>query len=136
MSTKVQPVPEGYHTITPYLVSDDAVKEVEFLKKAFGAIEVFCSKDEEGRIRHSEFKIGDSVVMLAQAYAEWTSKPAAFYMYVPDVDAAYKQALKAGGVSTAEPEDKPYGDRTAGVRDPSGIDWWIGTRIKDIVHES
>lgn len=123
-------IPEGYHTITPYLVSDDASGLIEFLKKAFDAVEDFISHDDEGRIRHAEFKIVDSRLMVAQAYDQWTAKPASFYMYVPDVDATYATALKAGGVSTAPPEDKPYGDRTAGVKDPTGNDWWIGTRIR------
>lgn len=123
-------IPEGYHTITPYLVSDDALRLIEFLKAAFNGVETFSSNDDEGRIRHAEFKVGDSMLMVAQAYDQWKAKPAAFYLYVPDVDATYATALKAGAVSTAPPEDKPYGDRTAGVQDPTGIDWWIATRIR------
>lgn len=128
--TNKSSVPEGLHMVTPYIVSDDAPAFIAFIRKVFDASEVMLAKDDEGRIRHSEYRIGDSVVMVAQAYDQWKAKPAAFYVYVPDVDHIYEKALKAGAASTMAPEDKPYGDRSAGVVDPTGVDWWIGTRLE------
>jgi len=131
----VKPVPEGYHTVTPYLTLDDVAVAIDFLKKAFSAVQTFASTDPDGNIRHAEVRIGDSMVMLGQAREEWHPKPGNFYLYVPDVDAVYKQAIAAGGTSVREPADQFYGDRVGGVDDSQGNSWWIATHIEDVSEE-
>ncbi len=128
----VKPVPEGYHTVTPYLVARDAAKTIDFLKKAFGAETVMEMKRPDGKIMHAEVKIGDSRVMLADANEQHAAMPAMLYVYVSDVDAAYRKAVAAGGKATMEPKDQFYGDRTGTVTDPSGNHWEIGTHIEDV----
>jgi len=132
----VNPIPTGYHTVTSYLTVSDARAEIEFLKQAFGARTTeTLSQDSDGAIRHAELKIGDSMVMLGQARDQWKPRLASFYLYVPDCDAVYKRALHAGATSLMEPADQFYGDRNAGVEDPSGNHWWIATRIEDVSPE-
>lgn len=119
-----------YRTVTPYLLVPDAERELAFLTSAFGATEVQISRSPDGRIGHAEIRIGDTLVMLGQAGGPWTPKAAALYLWVPDVDATYATALAAGATSESEPEDKPYGHRNAGVVDPAGNTWWIGSPVK------
>ena len=128
----VKPIPEGYHTVTPYLTVQGAAKLVDFLKQAFGAEEIFRTTGPDGTIRHAEVRIGDSVVMMAEPRGEWKPMPGAIYLYVNDTDAAYKRALQAGATSLMEPADQFYGDRSAGVKDPVGNHWWIATHIEDV----
>ena len=129
----VKPIPEGYHAITPYLIVRGAEQTVEFLKKAFGAEVVFDPlKRPDGKILHSEVKIGDSRVMLTEESEQHKAQSCMLYLYVPNVDATYKQALAAGGAPVKEPTDQFYGDRTASVKDPSGIHWEIGTHKEDV----
>lgn len=130
----VKPIPEGYHSITPYLIVKDADKLIDFLKNAFGAKEIHRSLKPEGQIMHAEVQIGDSRIMMAEASDQITA-PVLLYLYVEDVDSVYKQAIKAGGVSLGEPMDQFYGDRSGGVQDPSGNHWWIGTHVEDITPE-
>jgi PhnB protein len=132
----VNPIPAGYHTVTPYLTVSDARGEIEFLKQAFGARTTeTLSQESDGTIRHAELKIGDSMVMLAQAHDQWKAKPANFYLYVPDCDGTYKRALQAGAKSLMEPANQFYGDRNAGIEDPTGNYWWIATHIEDVSQE-
>jgi PhnB protein len=119
-----------YRTVTPYLVVEDADAEIKFLKSAFGATEALCERNADKTVKHAEMQVGDSLIMLGQSSAAWKALKAALYLWVPDVDAAYARALGAGAVSQAEPEDKPYGHRNAGVVDQNGIMWWIGAPIK------
>ena len=128
----VKPIPEGYRTVTPYLVARNLTKLIEFLKQAFGATEKFRSTGPDGAIRHAEVQIGDSMVMMAEARAEFPPMPCAIYLYVNDTDATYKRALQAGATSVMEPADQFYGDRNAGVKDFAGNQWWIGTHIEDV----
>ena len=121
---------ETYRTLTPYLVVSDADAEMSFLRTAFGATEVSCQRNTDRSVMHAELKIGDSLVMLGQACGEWKALPAALYVWVPDVDAVYAQALEAGAASQSAPEDKPYGHRNAGVVDRNGITWWIGSPVR------
>lgn len=133
MATKVKPVPEGYHTITPYIVVDGADKVIRFMKEAFGAQPVFePMMRPDGKIMHAEFKIGDSMVMISDASERARATSDMLYLYVPNVDAVYQKALKAGGTSLMEPADQFYGDRSGGVRDPAGNRWHIGTHIEDV----
>jgi PhnB protein len=129
----VKRIPEGYRSITPYLVIDGAVKEIHFLRQAFGAAEKFPPlKRSDDTIMHAEMRIGDSVVMLAEASEQYRAMPSCLYLYVEDVDATYLRALQAGATSVTEPKDQFYGDRSAGVKDPAGNFWWIATHKEDV----
>ncbi len=128
----VRPIPAGYHTVTPYLAVAGANKLLDFVKRAFDAKEIRCSKRPDGTVWHAEVRIGDSMVMLAEAAAPWKPMPTGIYLYVSDVDATYKSAIAAGGTSIMEPADQFYGDRHGGVQDPVGNMWWIATHIEDV----
>ena len=131
----VEPIPEGYSVVTPYLVVRDAPALILFLEQAFGARERMRMTDEQGAIRHGEVEIGNARVMLADASDEFPPIPAMLHLYVEDVDAVYRQALAAGGESIIEPMDQFYGDRMAGVRDGFGNQWWLATHIEDVSPE-
>ena len=128
----VQPVPAGYHTVTPYLVVPNALAVVAFVEKAFAAVEKSRTLRPDGTIANAELQIGDSKLMLAQAKDPWKPMPTGLYLYVPDTDATYEAALEAGGLSLMEPADQFYGDRNAGVQDPWGNNWWIATHLEDV----
>jgi len=131
----VKYIPDGYHTVTPYLTVDDAALQINFLKTAFNAQVTFEMKDAQGNVRHAELRVGDSMLMLGQARDEWKSRPMSFYLYLPDVDAAYKSAVAAGGKSLQEPTNHFYGDRSGGVEDPQGNYWWVATHVEDVSPE-
>jgi PhnB protein len=133
MATQVKPIPEGYHTVTPYLVVDGAEKVIRFIKEAFGAQPVFePMMRPDGKVMHAEFKIGDSVVMIADSSERAEASTAMLYLYVPNVDAVYQRALKAGATSLTEPANMFYGDRSGGVKDAAGNRWHIGTHVEDV----
>jgi PhnB protein len=131
----VNPIPEGYRTVTPYLIVDGAAELLDFVKSAFGAEERFRMPAPNGTIGHAEVKIGDSIVMLADGGEEWPVMPTFVYLYVEDCDATYEQALAAGATSVREPEDQFYGDRNATVRDSVGNLWGIATHVEDVSEE-
>jgi uncharacterized glyoxalase superfamily protein PhnB len=131
----VKPIPEGYHTVTPYLVVQGAAQLVEFLKQAFEAEEIHRMALPDGTISHAEVKIGDSRVMLSEASGEYKPMPAMLHLYVKDTDAVYQRALQAGATSLREPEDQFYGDRLGGLRDSFGNQWWLATHIEDVSPE-
>lgn len=132
----VRPIPEGYHSITPYLMVSGAAKLIEFLKTAFGAQETHPpTTGPDGGIMHAEVRIGDSIVMMGEPMGKFPEMPGSLYLYVTDTDASYQSALKAGATSLMEPADQFYGDRSAGVKDPHGNVWWIGTHIEDVAPE-
>lgn len=128
----VKPVPDGYHTVTPYITVDNPDAVIDFLKKTFDAQETFAMRDEKGKAQHAEVKVGNSMVMLGAAHDQWKARPANFYVYVEDCDAVYKKALAAGAKSISEPADQFYGDRHGGVTDSEGNSWWIGTHVEDV----
>ena len=130
----VKPIPDGYSTITPYLVVDGAAKLIDFASEAFGAQEMFRMPAPDDKIGHAEVRIGDSIVMLADAGPDNPPRPANLLLYVDNCDATYRKALAAGGNSEREPADQFYGDRTAGV-DACGIRWWIHTHVEDVAPE-
>lgn len=133
MVAKVNPVPEGFHTVTPYLVVDGAEKVIRFMKDAFGAQPLFePMMRPDGKIMHAEFRIGDSVLMISDTSERAQATSDMLYVYVPNVDAVYQKALKAGATSLMEPADQFYGDRSGGVKDPAGNRWHIGTHIEDV----
>jgi uncharacterized glyoxalase superfamily protein PhnB len=112
-------------------------KTIEFLKQAFGAEVKEIMEKPGGVIGHAEVRIGDSPIMMGEPDPKgpYAPRPCNLYMYVPDVDAVYKRAIEAGGRSLRVPTDEFYGDRGAGVEDPSGNYWWIGTHIEDVSRE-
>jgi PhnB protein len=129
----VKAIPQGYHSVTPYLVVPGVAKLIEFLQQAFGAVLSHPpSSRPDGTIMHAEVKLGDSFIMMGEPMGEFKAMPASLYLYVPDTDATYARAIKAGGTSIMEPADQFYGDRNAGVKDTSGNHWWIGTHIEDV----
>jgi uncharacterized glyoxalase superfamily protein PhnB len=135
MTTKpnaVQPIPEGYHTVTPWISSRDTAKLLDFVKQAFGAEETGRVYNENGSIGHAEFKIGDSIVMAFDAKEEWPDTPCFLRLYVEDGDAVYQQALSAGATSVTEMTTMFWGDRGGRVRDPLGNVWWIQTRLENL----
>lgn len=129
------PIPSGYHTVTPYLRVTGAAELIDFLKQAFGANEMHRSLAPDGSIMHADVTIGDSHVMLTEGMENFPPLPGSLFLYVPDVDATYKRAIDAGATSMMEPADQFYGDRTGGVRDPFGNEWWIGTHVEDLSAE-
>ena len=131
----VKAIPDGYHTVTPYLIVNGADRLIDFLKQAFGAKERFRHKRPDGATGHAELMIGDSIVMMAESSDQWKPTPATIHLSVNDVDATYKQAVQAGGKSINEPSDQFYGDRSGGVLDPSGNSWWIATHKEDVSPE-
>lgn len=131
----VQPKPEGYHTITTYLVVSKAARLIDFLKAAFDAEELNRSVTSDGRIRHAEVKIGDSRLMIGDASNAFRPMPAMLHLYVEDADTLYQRAIAAGATSLRAPADQFYGDRIGGVQDASGNQWWIATHIEDVSPE-
>jgi PhnB protein len=139
----VQPVPEGYHTVTPYLAVDNATAAIDFYQRAFGAKERLRMPGPEGMIAHAELEIGDALVMLSDPFPQATARPpkelggtsAGVFLYVGDVDALYKQAIDAGATSGAEPENMFWGDRFGSVTDPFGHSWQIATHVEDVPPE-
>ena len=128
----VNPIPSGFHSITPYLIVPEASRLIEFIRKAFSAEEklrVHVPGSE--KIMHAELKVGDSMIELADASPEHPAMPYSIHLYVPNTDATYERALFAGGKSRRAPEDTSYGDRSAAVNDPFGNAWFIATRIKE-----
>ncbi len=135
MANKVQPIPEGFTTLTAYLLVADAEKEVAFAKTAFDAKEVHISRLPDGSIMHATLKVGTSMLMLGQVRGDMKPVPSMLYMYVENVDAAYHKAVKSGGKPVHEPADQIYGDRSGAVTSPTGISWCIGTHIADVSEE-
>ncbi len=135
VTSKVKPVPERYHSVNPYLVVQGVPKLLDFLKQTFNSTELERVSRPDGTISHAEVQIGDSVVMMGEANAQSKPMPTMLYVYVEDVDAVYKRALKAGAKSVRELKDEFYGDRAGGVEDPMGNQWWIATHKEDVSQE-
>ncbi|MGW0804118.1 VOC family protein [Nonomuraea sp. NPDC002799] len=131
----VNPIPEGYTTVTPWIISQDTAGLIDYLTAAFDAVELGRLADEEGRIAHAELRIGDAVVMMFDAAPGWPPTPAFLRLYVPDADAVHRQAVEAGGTSVTEVTHLAFGDRVGRVRDPFGNLYWIQTRIEDVTQE-
>lgn len=120
--------PEGYSTISPYMLVEGARRVIDFAKATFDATELRVFDGPDGKIQHSEIKIGNAVVMLADAIEGWPAVPSWVHVYVDDVDATYRKGLAAGAVSAQEPREKEGDpDRRGGLKDPAGNTWWIST---------
>ena len=138
-----QPIPEGYHTLTPYLTFDNAAEAIDFYKDAFGATERIRMEAPGGKIGHAELEIGDSILMLSDAFPGSTSRPpselggttAGAFMYVEDVDAVVKRAVQGGATVTMEIADQFWGDRFGSITDPFGHLWSIATHVEDVPPE-
>lgn len=139
----VKPIPDGYHTVTPYLVLSEASKAIEFYKKAFNATEKLRMAGPNGKIFHSEIQIGDSPVMLCDEFLEMGARspkslggsPVSLMLYVNDVDTIFNQAVKAGAKVRMALSDQFYGDRSGTLEDPFGHIWIISTHIEDLSEE-
>jgi PhnB protein len=139
----VKPIPDGYHTLTPFLTVRDAVRAIEFYKQAFGAQERGVMKGPDGKVMHAELKIGDSVIMLADEFPDYgvvspqTSGGAGMglHIYVDSVDAAFDRAVKAGAQVEMPVTDQFWGDRYGKLKDPFGHQWSIATHTKDMSAE-
>ena len=133
----VDPIPQGYHSVTSYLVVDGAAQVLDFVKSVFGAEEKVRMDTPDGKVGHAEVLIGDSIVMIADAPTsdQGAHMPGVLHVYVDDADKTYRQAMEAGGTSLREPADQFYGDRMAGVKDPIGNHWWIATHVEDVPPE-
>jgi PhnB protein len=121
--------PRGYPSVSAYLVVNGAERVIDFLERTFDATELRRLDRPDGSIMHVEVRIDDSVIMLADATDSWPSYPSVLHVYVADVDATYRRALAAGGVSIQEPEQKGDPDRRGGVKDPAGNSWWMATQV-------
>jgi PhnB protein len=141
MATK--PIPEGYHTVSPYLAVEDATRAIEYYTKALGAKEVVHMDAPDGKIGHAELEIGDSRVMLSDPFPQSSTRPpnelggtsVSVFMYVEDVDALVKQAVDAGATVTMEVADQFWGDRFGTITDPFGHVWNIATHVEDVPPE-
>lgn len=143
MSNEVKPIPEGYHSVTPYIIVNDGARAIEFYKQAFGATVLFRMDAPGGKVGHAEMKIGDSHVMLADEHPEMNARsphtlggsPVSLMLYVPDVDATVDRAVEAGAKLTRPIANQFYGDRTGGIEDPFGHAWYVATHVEDIAPE-
>ena len=138
-----KPIPEGYHTLTPYLIVKGAARALDFYAKALGAKELFRMAEPSGRVGHAEMSIGDSRFMLADEFPERgaVAPPApggryvTFLVYVPDVDAAFARAIAAGAKAVRPVQDQFYGDRSGMLEDPFGHQWTLATHVEDVSPE-
>jgi PhnB protein len=138
--TKVKPIPDGYHTVTPYLIVQGAAKAIDFYKQAFGATEIMRMPMPDGKIAHAEIKIGDSPVMLADESPQMGYRnpkalggtPVSLLIYVEDVDTVFERAVSSGGTPVRPVKDQFYGDRTGTLTDPFGHVWSISTHKEDV----
>lgn len=143
MATNVKPIPEGYHSVTPYLIIKGAAAAIEYYKKSFGATELFRMPTPDGKIGHAELKIGDSPIMLADEHPDLGhvgpqtlgGTPVGILIYVDDVDTIYKRAISGGGQEVKPLQDQFYGDRSGTLKDPFGHMWTIATHVEDVAPE-
>jgi len=124
--------PKGLNSVNVYMHPLRAEPVISFLKRAFGAREIAKYASPDGVVHHAEIRVGDSVVEMGEAQGKYPPMPTMFYLYVPDCDTVYQRALQAGATSIAQPADHPYGDRSGGVKDAFGNQWYIATHIKDV----
>ena len=122
-------IPEGYTTVTPWLISPDTARLIDYVTAAFGGEELYRFTAEDGTIGHAEVRIGNAIVMMFDAPPVWPPTPGFLRLYVDDADAVHQQAVAAGGTSVTEVTHLYFGDRAGRVRDPLGNLWWIQTRV-------
>ena len=129
MTNSTSSIREGYHTVTPYLIVQEAAQLIDFIKQVFDATEMFRGTGSAGGI-HAEMRIGNSMIMVGGGGA-WKGEPspATLYLYIDDIDTVYQRALQAGAASITEPADQDFGDRLAGVKDAFGNVWYLATPL-------
>ncbi|MBE0410507.1 MAG: VOC family protein [Anaerolineales bacterium] len=127
--------PDGYHTVTPFLLVQNASNLIDFMKQVFEAEEIERYSNEDGSIIHAVMQIGDSRVMLSDTSEQFPERTSMLHLYLPDVDTVYHRALSAGATTLREPEDEFFGDRSAGVLDQFGNQWWLATHVEDLSAE-
>ena len=132
MTTSTHYIPAGYHTVTPFVITRDAAKLLDFISAAFDGVELARVVGEDGLIWHAETRVGDSVIMLFDAKPDWPDTPSFLRLYVADGDALFQQALQAGATAVTRMTEVPWGDRVGRVRDPLGNLWWIMTRLETL----
>ena len=140
MTTKAKPIPDGYHTVTPYLIIKNAGGALDFYKKAFGATELFRMPGPDGRVMHAEIQIGNSRIMLADECPEMNARspqsmggsPVSLLLYVENVDTFFNQAVSAGAKVDRPIKDQFYGDRSGSLTDPFGHVWHVATHVEDV----
>ncbi len=140
--SKVPPIPQGYNSITPYLIIKGAAQAIEYYKKVFGATETVRMNGPDGKVGHAELKIGDSRIMLADenpsmgqghvSAASIGSSPVSLYLYIPDVDQVFERAVAAGAKILKPVQDQFYGDRSGFIQDPFGHLWGVATHVEDV----
>jgi PhnB protein len=143
MASNVKPIPEGYHSVTPYLIVKGGAKAIEFYKQAFGATEIFRMPQPDGKIGHAELKIGNSIIMLADEFPERNIRgpeslggtPVMIHLYIDDVDTVAKRAVDAGAKEIRPVQNQFYGDRSGMYTDPFGHQWNIATHVEDLSAE-
>ena len=143
MAGNVKPIPDSYRRVTPYLIVNGAADAIDFYKKIYGATEIMRMPGPDGKIGHAELKIGDSVIMLADENVEMGHKgprtfggsPVSLLLYVEDVDRVVKNAVGAGSKLVRPVADQFYGDRTGGIVDPFGHEWYVATHVEDVSPE-
>src|SRR5512140_132288 len=136
----VKPIPDGYHSVTPYLIVEGAARALDFYKEALGAQELYRMPMPDGRIAHSELRIGNSIVMLADENPQMNARgpkslggsPITLMVYVEDVDKVFARAVAAGAVVQRPIANQFYGDRTGGITDPFGHVWYLATHVEDV----
>jgi len=128
----INPIPEGFHAITPYLFAQGAARLIDFISAAFEGELIFQQKRPEGAVMHATMRIGDSMLMLADPTPEFEAMPTSIYLYVADCDAVYQRALNSGAVSVFPMMTLPFGERYGGIKDPSGNIWWVATHVEDV----
>jgi PhnB protein len=139
----VRPIPEGYHSLTPYLYVSDGKAAIEFYKRAFGARELLRMDGPDGKIGHAELRIGDSVIMLADEHPQMGAlspktvggSPSSLLLYVENVDQVFDRAVKEGATVLRPVANQFYGDRSGGLKDPFGHQWYVSTHVEDVPPE-
>jgi PhnB protein len=128
----LKPIPDGYSTVTPYLIVSDVNKELEFIERALGGSATYKMQMPDGFVSHAEAQIGTSRVMIGGRSGVMQNTSSMFYLYVEDIDRHYQQAVNAGAESLQEPQVQFYGDRTAAVKDPFGNQWYLASHVQDV----
>jgi uncharacterized glyoxalase superfamily protein PhnB len=131
----VNPIRAGFHSVTPYFFVQDAPRLIKFISEALGGVEVYRKERPDGSIIHAEMRLGNSMVMMAEAIDAFGPMPVSIYLYVTDSDLVYKKALEEGGISVFPIMTLPSGERYGGVKDPCGNIWWIATHVEDVSPE-
>ena len=131
----VKPIPDGYHTVTPFLLADDVERLLAFIEAAFGGRVDHTMRSEDGVARHATIRVGSSLLMVSKGTDIYGRVPLMLHLYVDNVEQVYADALGAGGLSQREPQNEFYGDRVAAIKDTWENQWWIATHVEDVSDE-